>query len=110
MTGPPSNSTIIGPEITDLSTGETAGTPELRYILQREFLSRMSAMCAEEEVEFLDMVTPWLGINGFIDPALLRDSCHLHQECQEVYFELLDRFFGFVSLVLPSSTVMWLSH
>lgn len=72
------------------------GTPENRYELQTHFYGQMCEMCHQEGVIFLDVCSPLIGSDGYIDHRRFHDDAHLDPSHRELYLDLFDRAFGFV--------------
>ncbi|MBF0262969.1 MAG: AMP-binding protein [Magnetococcales bacterium] len=74
------------------------GTPEARYYWQGVFYAAMRALCGELVIHCLDLCTPLLGADGYLDPALLCDKAHLDPAHEGVVLKLLTDRFGHLDL------------
>jgi len=43
------------------------------------------------------LCSPWLNGRKYIDPGLMHDGIHLHNNLRQVYFEVLEDRFGYIS-------------
>ena len=73
------------------------GDPESRYRYQALFYQRMRQLCVELIIHFIDVCTPLLEADGWIDPQRLVDHTHLTRQHQNVYWERFETMFGFLS-------------
>ncbi|MEO5331883.1 MAG: AMP-binding protein [Magnetococcus sp. YQC-5] len=86
------------------------GSPEARYRWQKEFYQAMSVICTECMIHFIDVCTPALGANGYLDTALLCDKAHLDPTHEGVLLERLGIHFGYLDLTPntpPPETQVW---
>lgn len=79
-------------------TWPVRGTPEDRYRWQGVFYTAMRALCGELVIHCLDLCTPLLGADGYLDPALLCDKAHLDPAHEGVVLKLLTDRFGHLDL------------
>ncbi|MEO5345196.1 MAG: AMP-binding protein [Magnetococcus sp. YQC-9] len=86
----------------DIDNGDPAwpirGTPERRYCWQARFYQAMRALTTELSIHFLDVCTPLLGADGYLDPALLCDKAHLSPAHEGVILKALTGRFGHLDL------------
>ncbi|MBF0439094.1 MAG: AMP-binding protein [Magnetococcales bacterium] len=85
-------------------------TPEVRYHWQKRFYQAMYSLCTELAIHFLDVCTPLLGADGFMDPLLLCDKAHLDPAHEGIVLELLENHFGYLDLtpnLPPPESQVW---
>jgi fatty-acyl-CoA synthase len=71
--------------------------PEARYRYQKIFYEKMQTLCAEVAIQFLDVCTPLLEKDGFMDPKRLVDAAHLHRNPHtDIYWSLFEERFGYL--------------
>ena len=73
------------------------GDPESRYRYQALFYQRMRQLCIELMIHFIDVCTPLLEADGWMDPQRLVDHTHLTRQHQNLYWEQFETIFGFLS-------------
>lgn len=76
------------------------GEPEQRYRYQALFYHRMRTVCTPYAIHFLDMCTPLLADDGWLDTTRLIDGTHLTPHHQDHYFEPWEQTFGFLDYTL----------
>ena len=73
------------------------GTPEARYHYQKIFYQKLQNICSQEMVQFIDICSPLLENNGFMDPGRLMDAAHLKRDPHtDLYWNLFEKFFGYL--------------
>jgi hypothetical protein len=89
-------------------TWRTLGTGEERYRYQAIYYRRMGDMCREEGFVFLDICTPLIGPDGYMDNSLRSDSNHLHRKHVDYYVRLLEGALGPIDWEpLPPAPSLW---
>ncbi len=78
-------------------TWPITGDPRARYRYQALFYQRMAALCSELVIHFLDVCTPFLGADGYLDAARLADRSHLHPHYRDQFIHLLENRFGYLN-------------
>ncbi|MBF0628695.1 MAG: AMP-binding protein [Magnetococcales bacterium] len=76
------------------------GTPEARYRWQQRFYQAMQTLCTELAIHCIDVCTPLLEADGFLDPARLCDKAHLAEAHEGVVIQALQARLGYVNLAL----------
>lgn len=88
----------------NLDNGDTqwpvCGDPESRYRYQAHFYQRMRALCTELIIHFIDVCTPLLEENGWMDPQRLLDHAHLTRQHRDLYCTHFEAKFGFLDYCL----------
>ncbi|MBF0214686.1 MAG: AMP-binding protein [Magnetococcales bacterium] len=74
------------------------GTPASRYRHQSRFYALMQSLCAELAIHFIDVCTPLLDENGFMNPDRLCDKAHLDPVHEGVVLQAIQERFGFLDL------------
>ncbi|MEO5377302.1 MAG: AMP-binding protein [Magnetococcus sp. DMHC-6] len=86
------------------------GTPAQRYRYQEIFYAQMARLCTTLILPFIDVCTPLLGADGFLDPGLLCDKAHLDPGQRDLYFYKLEEAFGYIDTRLadpPEAGQAW---
>ncbi|MBF0126056.1 MAG: AMP-binding protein [Magnetococcales bacterium] len=74
------------------------GTPEARYHWQKVFYQAMEQLCTGLQIHFIDVCTPLLGEDGFMDAGLLCDKAHLDPGQVGLFLERFGEHFGHLDL------------
>ncbi|MBF0180730.1 MAG: AMP-binding protein [Magnetococcales bacterium] len=74
------------------------GTPQDRYRWQREFYGAMQRLCTELQIHFIDICTPLIGEDGFMDVGMLCDRAHLDPRHIGIILERIGETFGYLDL------------
>ena len=107
MTGVPTEPLITDHAATPFSP---AGEPVRRYEFQRIFYERMQQLCRGRSISFIDVCTPFLSGDGFLNPQMLRDTAHIDPAYRHRLLDALDRSLGFVDdtpAVQPTTSQHW---
>ncbi|MBF0448603.1 MAG: AMP-binding protein [Magnetococcales bacterium] len=73
------------------------GSPAQRYAYQHIFYEKMKALCTEQMIQFIDLCTPLLEEDGFMNPDRLVDAAHLlPEEHTDLYWNILQERFGYI--------------
>ncbi len=73
------------------------GTPMARYHWQKRFYQAMQPLCLEFQMHFIDLCTPLLGADGWMDPVLLADKVHLDPKHTDLLLERFETHFGYLN-------------
>lgn len=82
------------------------GEPENRYRYQAIFYQRMRALCTDLIIHCLDVYTPLLEEDGFMDPQRLLDKTHLSRQHRDLYCQHFENTFGFLDYSLDLEDVL----
>ena len=72
------------------------GTAHQRYQYQKLFYQRMQTLCNELVIHFIDICTPLLETDGFMNPNRLADKAHLTPKHRDFYLNIFENYFGFI--------------
>ena len=103
MTGIPVNPGVYGESKTQY---DPQGTPEVRYKWQKIFYEKMKEMCSRYDITFIDLCTPLIGKNGFLDKNMLLDKVHLKYEYRDLVVDILEKNLGYINRELASHKEM----
>lgn len=72
------------------------GTPEVRYRWQQVFYRSMELLCTDLMIHFIDVCTPLIGADGWMDVEVLCDKAHLDPGHIGILLERFENCFGYL--------------
>lgn len=82
------------------------GDPVSRYRYQALFYQRMRTLCTELIIHFIDVCSPLLEADGFMDPQRLTDKTHLTSQHRDLYLERFENTYGHLDYSLNQEDVL----
>ena len=82
------------------------GEPQDRYRYQTLFYQRMEALCSRLIIHYIDVCSPLLEEDGFMDSQRLADKTHLSRDHQDLYCQHLEQSFGLLNYSLDQNEML----